>query len=153
MGNRCENSGNSVRLYFLGLQNHRRWWLWPWNYELGDTYVSQSSFENHLQYHWLPRWQSDKESACQCRRLKRQGSVPELRRSPEGGNGNIIQYCCLVNSMNRGAWGPLVLGVTKSGMWEWLSYTMLQINCTSVKLRKNKSIFLKNLSREKSNWL
>ena len=25
MGNRWENSGNSVRLYFLGLQNHRRW--------------------------------------------------------------------------------------------------------------------------------
>ena len=23
--------GNSVRLYFLGLQNHWRWWLWPWN--------------------------------------------------------------------------------------------------------------------------
>ena len=28
MGNRC---GNSVRLYFLGLQNHCRWWLQPWN--------------------------------------------------------------------------------------------------------------------------
>ena len=25
MGNRCGNSGNSVRLYFLGLQNHCRW--------------------------------------------------------------------------------------------------------------------------------
>ena len=25
------NSGNSVRLYFLGLQNHCRWWLQPWN--------------------------------------------------------------------------------------------------------------------------
>ena len=28
MGNRC---GNSVRLYFFGLQNHCRWWLQPWN--------------------------------------------------------------------------------------------------------------------------
>ena len=26
-----ENSGNSVRLYFLGLQNHCRWWLQSWN--------------------------------------------------------------------------------------------------------------------------
>ena len=26
-----ENSGNSVRLYFFGLQNHCRWWLQPWN--------------------------------------------------------------------------------------------------------------------------
>ena len=31
MGNRWGNSGNSVRLYFLGLQNHCRWWLQAWN--------------------------------------------------------------------------------------------------------------------------
>ena len=31
MGNRWGNGGNSVRLYFFGLQNHRRWWLPPWN--------------------------------------------------------------------------------------------------------------------------
>ena len=31
MGNRWGNSGNSVRLYVLGLQNHCRWWLQPWN--------------------------------------------------------------------------------------------------------------------------
>ena len=29
MGNRWRNSGNSVRLYFLGLQNHCKWWLQP----------------------------------------------------------------------------------------------------------------------------
>ena len=31
MANRWGNSGNSVRLYFSGLQNHCRWWLQPWN--------------------------------------------------------------------------------------------------------------------------
>ena len=31
MGNRWGNSGNRVRFYFLGLQNHCRWWLQPWN--------------------------------------------------------------------------------------------------------------------------
>ena len=31
MANRWGNSGNSERLYFLGLQNHCRWWLKPWN--------------------------------------------------------------------------------------------------------------------------
>ena len=31
MGNRWGNSGNSVRLYTFGLQNHCRWWLQPWN--------------------------------------------------------------------------------------------------------------------------
>ena len=29
--NRWGNNGNSERLYFLGLQNHCRWWLQPWN--------------------------------------------------------------------------------------------------------------------------
>ena len=31
VANRWGNSGNSVRLYFLGLQNHCKWWLQPWN--------------------------------------------------------------------------------------------------------------------------
>ena len=31
MANRWGNNGNSDRLYFLGLQNHCRWWLQPWN--------------------------------------------------------------------------------------------------------------------------
>ena len=31
MANRWWNNGNSVRLYFLGLQNHCSWWLQPWN--------------------------------------------------------------------------------------------------------------------------
>ena len=31
MANRWGNSGNSVRLYFSGLQNHCRWWPQPWN--------------------------------------------------------------------------------------------------------------------------
>ena len=34
MGNRWGNSGNSVRLYFWGLQNHSRWWLQPRNYKM-----------------------------------------------------------------------------------------------------------------------
>ena len=33
MVNRWENNGNSERLYFLGLQNHCRWWRYPWNYK------------------------------------------------------------------------------------------------------------------------
>ena len=31
LANRWENNGNSERLYFLGFQNHCRWWLQPWN--------------------------------------------------------------------------------------------------------------------------
>ena len=34
MANRWWNSGNSVRLYFSGLQNHYRWWLQAWNWKM-----------------------------------------------------------------------------------------------------------------------
>ena len=32
------------------------------------------------------------------------GSIPGLRRSPEEGNGNLLQYSCLENPMVGGAW-------------------------------------------------
>ena len=42
------------------------------------------------------------------------GLIPGLGRSPGGGNGNPLQYSCLKNSMDRGAWQAIVYGVTKS---------------------------------------
>ena len=42
------------------------------------------------------------------------GSVPELGRSPEGGNGNQLQYSCLRNPMGIGSWRVMVHGVAKS---------------------------------------
>ena len=47
------------------------------------------------------------------------GSVPESGRSPGVGNGNPLQYTCLENPMDRGAWQATVYGVTKS--WTRLS--------------------------------
>ena len=38
MANRWGNNGNSGRLYFLGLQNHCRWWLQPWNEKILDPW-------------------------------------------------------------------------------------------------------------------
>ena len=35
-------------------------------------------------------------------------------RSPRGGNGNPLQYFCLENQMDRGAWGATALGAAKS---------------------------------------
>ena len=40
--------------------------------------------------------------------------IPGLGRSPGGGNGNPLQYSCLGNPMDRGAWRAVVHGVTKS---------------------------------------
>ena len=41
-------------------------------------------------------------------------SIPESGRSPGRGNGNPLQYFCLGNLMDRGAWWATVHGVEKS---------------------------------------
>ena len=41
------------------------------------------------------------------------GSIPGSGRSPGGGNGHPLQYSCLENPMDRGAWWAAVHGVTK----------------------------------------
>ena len=42
------------------------------------------------------------------------GSVPGSGRSPGGGNGNPLQYSCLENPADRGAWRAAVPGITES---------------------------------------
>ena len=42
------------------------------------------------------------------------GSIPGSERSPEEGNGNLLQYPCPGNPMDRKAWQATVLRVTKS---------------------------------------
>ena len=44
------------------------------------------------------------------------GSIPGLGRSPGEGNGKPLQYSCLENPMNRGAWWATVHGVTKESL-------------------------------------
>ena len=51
------------------------------------------------------------ESACN---VGDSGSIPGSERSPGEGNGYPLQYSCLENSMNRGAWQATVHGVSKS---------------------------------------
>ena len=53
---------------------------------------------------------SVKESVCNAGDL---GSIPWLGRSPGEGNGNPLQYSCLENPMDRGAWQATVHGVAK----------------------------------------
>ena len=52
--------------------------------------------------------------ACQCRRHERHRCGPWVGKIPEIGNGNSLQYSCLENPMDRGAWRATVHGVTKS---------------------------------------
>ena len=45
--------------------------------------------------------------------IRDSGSIPEWGRSPGGGHGNTLQYCCLENPMDRGAQWAAVHGVVK----------------------------------------
>ena len=70
-----------------------------------------------------------KESACNPEDL---GSAPMLGRFPGEGNGNPLQYSCLENSMDRGAWQATVYkGLKKLDMTEQLTHTgTRQVNCS-----------------------
>ena len=62
----------------------------------------------------LSWWLSGKESACNEVDAGDMGSIPGLGISPGGGHGNPLQYSCLENPVDRGAWRATVCGVTKS---------------------------------------
>ena len=55
--------------------------------------------------HGFPGGSEDKASACNA---GNPGSIPGLGRSPGEGNGNPLQYSCLENPMDRGAWRATV---------------------------------------------
>ena len=59
----------------------------------------------------LPQRLRSKESACYAGDV---GSISGLRRSPGEGNGNPLQYSCLENPMDRGAWRDTIHRVAKS---------------------------------------
>ena len=60
----------------------------------------------------FPNSSVGKESACNARNL---GSIPGSGRSPGEGKGNPLQYSCLENPTDRGAWQTTVHGVTRVG--------------------------------------
>ena len=66
----------------------------------------------------FPGSSDGKESTCNAGDL---GSIPGLGRSPGGGHDNPLQYSCLENPMDRGAWQATVHGVVELDMIEQLS--------------------------------
>ena len=66
-------------------------------------------------------WRKEIDSTCQATNppanagdTRDSGSIPGLGGYPGVGNGNLLQYSCLENSMDRGAWWATVHGVAKS---------------------------------------
>ena len=64
------------------------------------------SLEEEMTAHYLglPQWLSGEESACSAGNSGHAGLIPVSGRSPGGINGNPLQYSCLENSMDKGAW-------------------------------------------------
>ena len=73
-------------------------------------------FQKVTSNHWTSPVAQTIKSACSEGDL---GLVPGLGRSPGEGNGNPLQYSCLENPMDRGAWWAIVHGVAKS--WTWVN--------------------------------
>ena len=59
-----------------------------------------------------------KDPPVNARDIRDLGLIPGLGRSPGRGQGNPLQYSCLENPMERGAWWARVHGVTESDMTE-----------------------------------
>ena len=85
----------------------------PINYHIYVGITKQLGFSNKDTSIRIlfPRWFSGKESACEAGDA---GSIPELGRSSEEGNGNPLQYSCLGNPMDRWALQVIVYGIAKS---------------------------------------
>ena len=71
-------------------------------------------YDNYTE-HYFPGGSDGKESAHNAGDL---GSIPGLERSPTEGKGNPLQYSCLENSIDRGAWRVKSMG---SQSWTWPS--------------------------------
>ena len=62
----------------------------------------------------MPRWLSGKESTSNAGDTRDTSSIPGSGRSPGVENSNTLQYSCLENSLDRGAWQATVLVVSVS---------------------------------------
>ena len=81
---------------------------WPWLF-------ASKSLCGHMFNYGLPWWLSGKSLPAV--QEMQETWISGLGRSPEGGNGSPLQYSCLGNPMDRGAWWATVHGVTKSLTW------------------------------------
>ena len=79
-----------------------------------SKYVLSNDIANQLL--GFPGSSNGKESACNTGDL---GLIPESGRSPGEGHGNPLQYSCLKNPMDRGAWWAMVHGVAESVGHDW----------------------------------
>ena len=73
-----------------------------------------------------------KKSPANAGHIRDTGSIPGLGRSSGEGNGNPLQYFCLKNSMDRGAWWTAVYGVAELDMTEHSRAGTQPMTCSEV---------------------
>ena len=116
---RSPGEGNSYPLQYFGLENstgcinHR---VEKSRTRLSDFYFTHVYLYFQMDIHI---WASQvalvvKNPPANAGDTRDKGSFPGLGRSPGEGNGDPLQYSCLGNPMDRGAWRAMVHGVTKS---------------------------------------
>ena len=96
----CSLPGSSVHGIFQAR-------VWEW----GAIAFSDPNELDHTNYKGFPHSSVGKESACNAGDL---GLIPGSGRSPGEGNGNPLQYLCLENPIDRGAWQATVHSVAQS---------------------------------------
>ena len=69
------------------------------------------------------KWHGGKESACSAGDPGELGLIPGLRWPPGGGNGNSLQYNCLENPIDRGAWWATAMG-SRRARHQWVAEHM-----------------------------
>ena len=114
---------------FLVRQTRQRSWL-----HLSDEPAQdQGDFlkNNFIYLCIFPCSSVGRESACNAGDL---GSSSGSGRSPGGGNGNTLQYSCLENPTDRGAWQVQSMGLQESDMTEWLSTHTRVFDCVGSSL-------------------
>ena len=90
---------------------------WPQEDLVNSTWAL-SLYLNKCYYKGFPSGAAVKQSTCNAGDAGDIGLIPGSGRAPGGEHGNPLQYSCLENPMDRGAWWATVRGTAKS--WTWL---------------------------------
>ena len=80
-----------------------------------------------------------------------EGSILGSERSPREGNGNPLQYSCLENTMDRGAWQDTVHGVAKR--WTWLKQLSSSSSSSTQSRASLVAQMVKNLLAIQETWV
>ena len=104
--NSLEDCKRHLKQFFAQKKKKKKKTLGRWDYEVAWKKAESSESKG------FPHSSVGKESACNAEDL---GSIPGSGKPSGEGNGNPLQYSCLENPMDRGAWWAKVHGAARVG--------------------------------------